>query len=165
MMPGVRPICADDYEIVSRWIAQPEINRWLYAEWRQSGVDEKLVALAAMNRRNRFFMVDSADNRPVGVVAISQIVEHDRHCSIWYLLGDHGCAGQGVMGAAVGLVMKIAFADLGIHTIEASVMAGNHASIRVLEKNGFEYVGTMRDGFLFEDRFVDRMLFNAVGDA
>ena len=41
------------------------------------------------------------------------------------------------MSAAVEMLTKYAFEELGLHRIEANVMPKNKASLRVLEKNQF----------------------------
>lgn len=48
---------------------------------------------------------------------------------------------KGVMTAAVDAVVRIAFDELQLHRIEANVMPRNTASLRVLEKNGFQNEG------------------------
>ena len=51
--------------------------------------------------------------------------------SLGYWVGqDH--RGRGVATAAVGQVLRLAFADLGLHRVEASTLLDNAASRRVL---------------------------------
>ena len=45
------------------------------------------------------------------------------------------------MTAAVGVLTQYAFSQLGLHRLEANVMPRNRASLRVLEKNGYENEG------------------------
>ena len=42
---------------------------------------------------------------------------------------------------AVAMMVEYAFQELRLHRIEANVMPRNRASLRVLEKNGFENEG------------------------
>jgi ribosomal-protein-alanine N-acetyltransferase len=53
--------------------------------------------------------------------------------------------GRGVATAAAGAVCAFGFDALRLHRIEATVMAGNAASARVLEKLGFRREGRLRD--------------------
>ena len=48
------------------------------------------------------------------------------------------------MTAAVGMVVRYAFAEAGLHRVEANVMPRNRPSLRVLEKNGFINEGLSR---------------------
>ena len=52
--------------------------------------------------------------------------------------------GRGYMTMAVDMVVRHAFEDLGLHRIEANVMPRNKASLRVLEKNGYQAEGLAR---------------------
>ncbi|NQX68344.1 GNAT family N-acetyltransferase [Paenibacillus alba] len=49
--------------------------------------------------------------------------------------------GKGYATAAVSLCVEIAFSELKLHRVEASVMPRNLPSIRVLEKAGFRHEG------------------------
>ena len=50
---------------------------------------------------------------------------------------DEAFINKGYMSAAVDMLTKYAFEELGLHRIEANVMPRNKASLRVLEKNHF----------------------------
>ncbi|MFC4049189.1 GNAT family N-acetyltransferase [Actinomadura syzygii] len=71
-------------------------------------------------------------------------------------------AGRGVATEAVRLALDVAFADLRLHRVEAFTRVDNHASQRVLERNGFTVVGTARrhihlDGRWHDERFFERL--------
>ena len=161
MHPIIEPLDLDYYSQAAEWIADPDINRWLYAEWRERPVDEKLIAIVAMNNKNRLFLIrDGSD--PVGIAAISQINDIDSHASIWYLLGDQSRSGKGIATAAIELLVRHAFEMLGIHSLEASVAEPNMASRRVLEKNAFQPSGCLREAFQYEGAFVDRIIYDRI---
>lgn len=149
------------YELAATWLSNPDINCWLYSEWRNRSVDGRMVALVAANTRNRLFLACAA-NRPVGIVALGEINEIDRSASIWYLLGDQESNGRGITRRAVGLASDYAFGELALHTLYASVMDGNISSCRILEKNNFCEVGRFRDAFCVDGKFVDRIAFDRV---
>ena len=50
---------------------------------------------------------------------------------------DEAFINKGYMSAAVDMLTKNAFEELGLHRIEANVMPRNKASLKVLEKNHF----------------------------
>ncbi|TYB41143.1 GNAT family N-acetyltransferase [Actinomadura chibensis] len=71
-------------------------------------------------------------------------------------------AGRGVATEAVRLALDVAFGDLRLHRVEAFTRVDNHASQRVLERNGFTVVGTARrhihlDGRWHDERFYERL--------
>jgi [ribosomal protein S5]-alanine N-acetyltransferase len=57
---------------------------------------------------------------------------------------------RGYMSQAIKLVLRYAFGDLGLHRLEANIQPGNHASIRLVERNGFRDEGFSPD-YLFID--------------
>ena len=61
----------------------------------------------------------------------------------YFLLDEYGSCG--VMSAAVGMACELAFQTLDILRITAFVFAENTASVRVLQKNGFQLEGHLRD--------------------
>jgi len=65
--------------------------------------------------------------------------------------------GRGIATQAVGRALPIAFDSL--ERIQAIVFAGNQASIRVLEKNGFEFEGRLKHCIFKDGRLLDGMLY------
>ncbi len=61
--------------------------------------------------------------------------------------------GRGFTPEAVAAVLGYGFSVLGLHRIEAGVLPGNDASVRVLEKLGFLEEGLRRDYLYAKDRF------------
>ncbi len=47
----------------------------------------------------------------------------------------------------------------GFHKLKALVVEGNQASRRILEKNGFELEGTLRDNYLLKGQWVNDWMF------
>jgi ribosomal-protein-alanine N-acetyltransferase len=157
----IEPLDEDHFALAAKWLSDPDINRWLYAEWRGRAVDERLVAIVAANKRNRLFMVRTGGDA-VGLVALGEINELDRSASLWYVLGEKVSASRGLTTQAVGLVVGFAFESLKLHSIHASVVDTNVGSRRVLEKNEFARCGCIRQGFLLDGAFRDRLIFDRV---
>ena len=67
--------------------------------------------------------------------------------------------GRGLATAAVAGVVERAFGELGLHRLEAGTLVDNAASRRVLEKNGFEEIGTARGYLHIGGEWRDHMLF------
>jgi ribosomal-protein-alanine N-acetyltransferase len=72
--------------------------------------------------------------------------------------------GRGLATEAVGEVIPVAFDELGLHRLEAATLVDNHASRRVLEKNGFEEIGTARGYLHIGGEWRDHMLFQLLAD-
>jgi RimJ/RimL family protein N-acetyltransferase len=70
--------------------------------------------------------------------------------------------GRGIMTDAVRLFTAWAFENLEIHRVFAAVFDGNDASVRVLEKAGFEREGRLRAGAFKNGRILDQLLYAKV---
>jgi len=70
------------------------------------------------------------------------------------------CWGLGIMTAVVRTLCDLAFAEFGLVKIVAHVFANNPASVRVLEKCGFEQEGYLRKHHVKDKHFVDARLFS-----
>lgn len=108
---------------------------------------QKELLLREMEERQagrgyRFYIKDA--NRPgeiIGSIGLNNVVWGAfRSAHLGYKL-DRDYINRGCMTAAVAMVTEYAFQELRLHRIEANVMPRNRASLRVLEKNGFENEG------------------------
>lgn len=72
--------------------------------------------------------------------------------------------GRGIMTDAVRLFTAWAFENLEVYRIFAAVFDGNAASIRVLEKAGFEREGRLRAGVFKNGKILNQLLYAKVKD-
>ena len=63
--------------------------------------------------------------------------------------------GNGIMTEAIQAIVNYGFEALKLHRIEAFIDPANHASRALLQKNGLETEGVLRDYFFEKERFVD----------
>ncbi|MFD0687725.1 GNAT family N-acetyltransferase [Actinomadura fibrosa] len=68
-------------------------------------------------------------------------------------------AGQGVATEAVRQALDVAFRVMRLHRVEAFTRVDNHASQRVLERNGFMAIGTARRHIHVDGRWHDQRIF------
>lgn len=77
----------------------------------------------------------------IGKVRISNIIPGSfRSATIGYALSQKHL-NNGYMSEAVGLICRYAFEEIGLHRLEASTLLNNESSQRVLQNNGFVYLG------------------------
>jgi ribosomal-protein-alanine N-acetyltransferase len=101
-----------------------------------------------------------ADGQPYGLIAIGGVEPKDRSGVAWYLRGSGVERKPAAMTQCVALAMREAFQLFELHSISASVQAGNIASSKLLEAIGFKPVGVMREAFQVDGNFVDRDVFD-----
>lgn len=90
----------------------------------------------------RFYIRPAGEpNKIIGIIGLNNIIRGAfLSCHLGYKL-DNAYLGRGFMPMAVDMVTDYAFRELNLHRIEANVMPRNKASLRVLEKCGFENEG------------------------
>lgn len=85
--------------------------------------------------------VKSNPNRIIGTVSFSNIIKGIfQSCFLGYRTDEHETK-KGYATEAIARGVKYMFEEVKIHRIEANIMPVNSASIRVIEKLGFEYEG------------------------
>jgi [ribosomal protein S5]-alanine N-acetyltransferase len=72
--------------------------------------------------------------------------------------------GRGYATAAVRDAVRIAFAELGLHRVQAAVVPRNLASLRVLEKAGFRREGLAARYLLINGTWEDHLLLAVTSD-
>jgi RimJ/RimL family protein N-acetyltransferase len=159
----VRTAADRDLEMIASWLAEPRVSKWL-----DFGTERPLRSLALKyaisqgSMRLFTYAADGEEGAPIGVVGLSDIHPRFRTALLWYALGDPRYAGQGLTGGAAKEVVRIGFQDLDLRAINAWVVVGNEASVRILENIGFRRIGRQRRCHLIEGRRRDRLLFDIV---
>lgn len=69
---------------------------------------------------------------------------------------------QGHATRAVGLAVRHAFAELGLHRVQAETLPENTASQRALERNGFERYGLAPQYIRIAGRWRDHVMFQVL---
>ncbi len=81
------------------------------------------------------------DGAIVGFANLSEIIRGALQGAFVGYGGVAGMSGQGYMTEALGLVLRRAFTELGLHRIEANIQPANLASIALAQRSGFELEG------------------------
>jgi RimJ/RimL family protein N-acetyltransferase len=98
------------------------------------------------------------DDRIIGTVTLCAFALAHRRCELGYALGaDHW--GQGYAGEALRRVLDFAFDDLDLARIEADVDPRNDASIRLLERLGFQREGLLRGRWRVGGEVQDALIY------
>lgn len=121
---------------------EPVREEAFFTEEYQRHVLEREMEAERQKRGCRFYIrLREQPDSIVGMIGLSEII-WGAFCSCFmgYKL-DQAYINRGYMTMAVKMVTEYAFTQLRLHRIEANVMPRNGASLRVLEKCGFENEG------------------------
>ena len=103
-----------------------------------------------------------ADGRIAGMIAVADVIRGALQLgNVGYWVAEaHN--GRGLATAAIADVIEFAFGEAGLHRLEAGTLVDNHASQRVLEKNGFERFGLARKLLKINGEWRDHVLFERI---
>jgi ribosomal-protein-alanine N-acetyltransferase len=98
------------------------------------------------------------ERKPFGAVGCFWTSEPNRTMELGYWLAEV-LWGQGIATEACRVMVAHAFAACRPERIQARVIAGNDASVRVLKKIGFRYEGKLRSFLYRREKFEDVLFF------
>jgi ribosomal-protein-alanine N-acetyltransferase len=172
-MPSCRLITLDDAPVLADLV---RTNRDFLAPWEpvrgeeyftEAGQRVSIGASLAEHERGRglpFVIVDN-DGAFVGRINLNTIVRGAaQSASLGYWLAQ-AAGGRGVATAAVRDIVRVAFAELGLHRIQADTLVDNEASQRVLKRNGFVRIGLAPRYLKIAGRWQDCILHQLLSDA
>lgn len=100
--------------------------------------------------------VDGAAGGGIGVMLQDDVSR--KSAEIGYWLGE-AYWGRGIVTAAVRAVTDYAFATFDLCRLYANVFEWNPASMRVLEKAGYEFEGRRRKSAIKEGQIIDEVVY------
>lgn len=115
---------------------------------------ERLAPWQASSFHMLCLMARRRDNgEAIGLFGCSPEWEPYRQAEVGYMLLSRYC-GQGFGNEALAALCEFLF-QADFHKLKAMVIEGNWPSRRILEKNGFQLEGTLRDNYLLNGRWVN----------
>jgi [ribosomal protein S5]-alanine N-acetyltransferase len=111
-----------------------------------------------------FFVFRRPDGVLVGGITIANVRRGVAQAgSIGYWMGEP-YAREGLMSAALRVLMPFSFVTLRLHRLEAACIPTNVASIRLLEKSGFQREGYARQYLCINGSWQDHLLYARIKD-
>jgi RimJ/RimL family protein N-acetyltransferase len=155
------PSSREDLELLASWLGQKENYQWLdFGDGRQLVSPEWLkMAIQRGTYVIRLFTDDERD-RPIGVVALSNINTNFKSAAFWVVLGDKTYAKRGYGTRATSRILTLGFTELGLESINTWVVEHNHRSASLCLANGFRPIGRQRHCHYIDGRAYDRLWFD-----
>lgn len=95
----------------------------------------------------------------IGVIGHYRIKPENYRAELGYMLLPE-YHGKGIVSEAVKEAVKYGFQVMKLNSLEAIIDPGNHASAKVLEKNGFVKEAHLKEYEFFEGRFLDTVIYS-----
>jgi [ribosomal protein S5]-alanine N-acetyltransferase len=164
----LRPPQMSDYP---EWAALREASREFLTPWEPTWPADDLTRASFRRRIRRyfedqrgdlaypFFIFRRNDDALLGGLTLANVRRGcAQACTLGYWMG-RDYAQRGHMTAAVRGVIPFAFGTLRLHRIEAACIPANTASIRLLERTGFQREGFARQYLCINGLWQDHLLF------
>src|SRR5215210_1511907 len=155
----------------AEWSALRETSRSFLAPWEPIWPVDDLTRAAFRRRLKRyaedlrtdqaypFFIFRAGDNVLVGGLTLANIRRGVAQAgSLGYWVGAP-FAGRGYMTAAVRALIPFGFGAIRLHRLEAACIPTNAASMRLLEKTGFQREGYARQYLCINGSWQDHVLY------
>lgn len=155
----LRHFTADDTPAIYAYACDPEIARlgmWPPSASLEETRDEICAIVEGYQGSTQWtWVIERKDDQSViGRCDLLRYRREHQSVEISYALARHAW-GQGYATEAMRALAGFAFDELGLHRLEAIVLAFNAASIRVLEKIGMQREGVKREAYFLDGNFVD----------
>ncbi|MFJ7408779.1 MULTISPECIES: GNAT family N-acetyltransferase [unclassified Lysinibacillus] len=120
---------------------------------------QESLYLMNSKREYTFGIYELGTNNLIGHISLYAIKRLPYSSAFVGYAMDEIYVGKGIVTEAVELVVQFAFEQIGLHRVEAYVSTENNASIRVLEKSGFQREGLLRKLLYINGQWVDHYMY------
>ncbi len=165
----------DANRICLRWISEKDVDAFyaIYSNlevmryWSTPPLPDKDAATKLISEIHDLFqrrmilkwgIALRPDDQLIGSITLFNLDFNHRRAEIGYALArEHW--GQGYMNEALMALLKYAFEDLNLHRIEADVDPRNTASIKTVERLGFQREGYLRERWQVNGEIQDAFFY------
>lgn len=163
----LREFAEDDWARVLEYQSDPRYLR--YYEWEARTPDDARAFVGMFlrwqgeqpRRKWQLAVTLRESGLLVGNCGVRQAQAGARCAELGYEL-DPAYWGRGYATEAAQTMLAFAFGELGIHRVQAEVIAENTASARVLAKLGFRLEGRLRENQWFKGLWWDTLIFGLI---
>ncbi|MEX2304137.1 MAG: GNAT family N-acetyltransferase [Bryobacterales bacterium] len=147
----LRNLREQDVEMVFEVFRDPDVMRY-WSSPPMTGIAEAEALIRQIHdlfRAGTLFQWGIASRSSDAILGTCTLFHLDlthRRGEIGFALGKQHW-GQGIASEAVARLIALAFEELGLHRIEADVDPRNEGSLRLLERQGFQREGLLRERY------------------
>jgi RimJ/RimL family protein N-acetyltransferase len=140
------------------WATDAEVTK--YMMWNTyNSIHEAEVFFANVVADHPWFKAICFEGKVIGSITLDKGKgNHSCKAELGYVIARKYW-GKGVATQAIKMTIQTGFKDLNVERIEAYIDPSNIASQRVLEKNGFEREGILRNFILHKGILSDRYIY------
>jgi len=163
----LRQLDSNDLGFIFRHFSDPEVNRFILDDEPVQTIDQaqEIIDFYVPPRKsyNRWVITLKAEGTPIGTCGFHKWDERNNHAEIGYDLSP-AYWHNGYMTEALQSAIKIGFETFKLNRIEAIVHPDNTASLRLLERLGFQQEGILRQSLRQGSQYYDHWLLSLLKD-
>jgi [ribosomal protein S5]-alanine N-acetyltransferase len=135
---------------------------WSWPPYKERAEAEKLLAeIHDSFRQKTLFqwgIARKSDDKVIGTSTLFRLDERSRRAEIGYIL-NRRCWGNGYVNEALTALVGFAFEKMKLHRLEADIDPRNSASIKVVERLGFQKEGLLRERWIVGGEIQDTLFY------
>lgn len=160
----IRDFCIQDAAVLAKYASNPNIAANLRDgfPYPYKLTDAETFLSHVISQFPRTVFAIATEREAIGSIGL--MIGKDVHrftAELGYWLAEPFW-GKGIMSSAVKLITRHGFEQLGLIRIYAEPYESNTASIRVLQKAGFEFEAKLKANAFKNDKIINQMLYSKV---
>ena len=150
------PINVDDYPIYTKWVNNPNINKYLTIQNKLISLFNEREILEGLSKEEFVFAIVKCDNDElIGNVGLQNIDYKNGNAELGIFIGEEDNLSKGYGSEAIKLLLNYAFNNLRLHNIMLTVYADNLRAIKAYTKCGFKEFGRRREALFRDGHYID----------
>jgi RimJ/RimL family protein N-acetyltransferase len=150
---NIRALEPDDLKLIKDWNNDPAFKGRF--EQIECNSLEELKTWYHSEKDSRWYLVEKKDGEAVGQIMYK--IKADYYTVGYIIHHEHRNKGYGT--EAIKIMVDFLFLSTPTERVEAQASPDNVASIKVLEKTGFKYEGTIRRALFVRGMYLDGAIY------
>jgi len=156
------PLNIENANLYTKWSNDPGIRKYSrnIIPWSIDEVKKWCEAKEERVKKEIAFEIwHRKDNKPIGSAGFSDINWLNHNANLFVEIGESEYWGQDIGPETSRLLIDYGFEELNFHKIYIRIFSPNKQSLRVAEKIGFKFEGTLKEHAYIDGDFVDELRF------
>ena len=136
-------------EEIMAYFGIDEVGFQHYKDIHEKGVETHRLSIFV------FLLIDKETNLPIGECGFHTWNATHRRAEVFYVMRNEAFKQKGLMSEALKEVLNYGFTELQLHRIQALIAAENQPSLKLLQRYGFSFEGTMREDYVVDGKNED----------
>ena len=158
----LRPLLEEDViEKYLSWFKDPEVTNFLEVDGN-SLTKQKVIDYIEEGKKTKTYYMYAVclteNKKQIGNIKVGPINHKHGLSDLVVVIGDKKYWGKGLASEAIKKGMEIAFKEYNIRKLSGSIHSGNAGSIKAYTNAGWFIEGTLKDQFVVNGEFHDRIM-------